>query len=97
MTEEKIRIAIAESVGRVRRPDGYWYAEGKLYGSQGIPDYCHDLNAMHDAEMTLAEDPIFHNYEAQLDRVVPMSQRWIFATARQRAEAYLKTIGRWQD
>jgi hypothetical protein len=61
------------------------------------PDYLNDLNAMHEAEMTLANDPKFHAYEASLDKVVPMSQRWIFATAAQRAEAFLKALNLWEE
>ena len=94
MTEEAQRIAIAESVG-IRLHDGDHAPSNYMFVTD-LPDYLNDLNAMHEAEMLLSEDPIFRNYEAMLDKVVPMSERWIFATARQRAEAYLRTIGKWE-
>ena len=62
-----------------------------------LPDYLNDLNAMHEAEKIFADDDLFRGYEAQLDKVVPMSERWIFATAAQRAEAFLKTLNLWEE
>jgi hypothetical protein len=62
-----------------------------------IPDYLNDLNAMHEAEKVFADDDLFRGYEAQLDKVVPMSERWIFATAAQRAEAFLRTLNLWEE
>ena len=41
------------------------------------PDYCGDLNEMHEAEKVIAE--------------------MVHATARQRAEAFLRTIGKWKE
>lgn len=108
MTDEEINIAIAQACGWVKiyksSPLG---CTGQLVGLPPnamptfeneclIPDYTNDLNAMHTAEMTMSKYLIFRNYEAMLDRVVPMSERWIFATARQRAEAYLKTLKLWK-
>lgn len=99
MNDEQINRLIAEACGwkyvnnETHAPDGsFWRSKGLE-----IPDYCNDLNAMHEVEMTLANDPKFHAYEAVLDKVVPLSQRWIFATARQRAEAFLRTIGKWEE
>lgn len=94
MSPEAQRIAIAKSVG-IHLHDGDHAPSNYMFVSD-LPDYLNDLNAMHEVEMILAEDPIFRNYEAMLDRVVPMSERWIFATAAQRAEAYLRTIGKWE-
>ena len=60
----------------------------------GIPDFSNDLNEMHDAEMTLTEDQMWvmaRNIERNEDK-------WYFhATARQRAEAFLRTIGKWNQ
>jgi hypothetical protein len=67
------------------------------------PDYVSDLNAMRDAESTL----VSHNaerYANKLAIVVGDSARaeyrqfhLICATAKQRAEAFLKTFHRWVD
>ena len=62
-----------------------------------IPDYHRDLNAMHEAEKMLSEK--------QWDRF-ELSVGWmtgdrgfckIHATAAQRAEAFLRTIGQWEE
>ena len=65
---------------------------------QYVPDYCNDFNAMHEAKETL-------NFHQQTDYVrnlmiqhkeFPMTNAF-FATARQCAEAFLKTIGKWKE
>ena len=66
-----------------------------------VPDYLHDLNAMHEAEMALNCDEqsstqLFH-YRHYLFRVCGRDWDLIpFATAAQRAEAFLRTIGKWE-
>lgn len=70
-----------------------------------LPDYPNDLNAMHNAEITLSQVPdnglgcmTFNNpkgrYMIQLTGVCGESIP-IYATALQRAEAFLKTKGKW--
>jgi hypothetical protein len=55
-------------------------------------DYCNDLNAMHEAEHTLTSaqllDYIAFLFDATYEATV--------ATARQRAEAFLRTLGKWE-
>jgi hypothetical protein len=108
MTEEQQRIAIAEACGwreilwsQLTNPrearENKWYCRSNAQQICGwIPSYTADLNAMHEAEKVFADDDLFRGYEAQLDKVVPMSERWIFATAAQRAEAFLKTLNLWK-
>jgi hypothetical protein len=67
------------------------------------PDYLNDLNAMHEAEgMLLAkcgndpQDDLWVDYLANLLMAAPLCLRE-HATAAQRAEAFLKTIGKWED
>lgn len=97
MNPEQQRIAIAEACGRVQRPDGFWFPEGKNYGSQGIPDYLHDLNAMHEAEKTLT-DKAHEEFRLNLYDVIGDDSRLIVSsTAAQRAEAFLCTIGKWEE
>lgn len=60
-------------------------------------DYLNDLNAMHEAEKTL-----FPKHEAKwamtMSEVCGHSWRIIYtATAAQRAEAFLKTLGLWEE
>jgi hypothetical protein len=96
MTDEQININVAEACGRVRRPDGYWFPLGSTVGSAGIPSYCNDLNAMHEAEMTLPTLPDNRRSEFRW-RLGLISVQAIHATARQRAEAFLKTLGKWEE
>lgn len=68
------------------------------------PDYLSDLNAMHEVEKVLTKKQWF-NYVGRLhDLVMPDLgpddsgvQTMIHATAAQRAEAFLRTIGKWSD
>lgn len=60
------------------------------------PNYCGCLNAMHDAERTLNEQA----YRLFIGHLVCLLSPGCFSvhsTARQRAEAFLKTIGKWKE
>lgn len=103
MNTEQQRIAIAKACGRVQRFDGFWFPIGKDYGSAGIPNYPFDLNAMHEVESILNADQMV-SYDYHLDRVVGNGRQGLnieyflwSATASQRAEAFLRTIGKWED
>ena len=101
MRYEQQQIAIAKACGRVQRPDGLWFPEGKNYGSQGIPNYLNDLNAMHKAEKMLTPEQLV-DYCAFSLRVATgegcvTDYKMIRATAAQRAEAFLRTIGKWEE
>jgi hypothetical protein len=94
MTDDEINVAIAEACGRKRRPDGDWYPDNGSAGTQAIRDYCTDLNAMHEAESILTEDQLWR-MAREIER---NDEEWYFrATARQRAEAFLRTLGNWED
>lgn len=84
--------------------------EETVWSEHDLPDYLHDLNAMHEAEKTLGN--LLHGYWAELWNVCepncPFRQtrtHWDYAdfdnigcaTASQRAEAFLRTIGKWKD
>ena len=65
-----------------------------------ILDYLNDLNAMHEAEKTL--NPIkAAEYARMLTSMAWESEQPIFApmtaTARLRAEAFLRTLGKWEE
>jgi hypothetical protein len=78
-----------------------------------IPDYLNDLNLMADAEKTLTDEQYLgggwtshdddFSYNGWLNRIVgnatPVDRpvRYASATAAQRAEAFLKTIGKWEE
>ena len=66
-----------------------------------IPDYLNDLNAMHEAEKVLTIDQLIDQAAwlgASSDEM--MIKSWVIllrANAAQRAEAFLRTIGKWED
>jgi hypothetical protein len=113
MTDEQINIAIAENVFGWRQSQGKHPKSGRILtiwtdGKSNFdhnrkpPKYCNDLNAMHEAEMTLPA----HGGNGQEWDNSRSEFRWrlgliclqpIHATARQRAEAFLRTLGKWED
>ena len=65
-----------------------------------IPDYLNDLNAMHEAEKTLNQN-LAAEYARMLTSTAWQSEQPTFApmtaTAAQRAEAFLRTINKWEE
>lgn len=66
------------------------------------PNYCDDLNAMHEAEKVLMLNDNWRmgEYEARLFNSVEEMNNvnlCFHATARQRAEAFLRTLGKWNQ
>jgi hypothetical protein len=107
MNKEKQRIAIAEACGwkpgkcpcgedscnawKTPAGDNWEY----------LPDYLSDLNAMHEAEKVLTIDQLIDQAAwlgASSNEM--MIKSWVIllrANAAQRAEAFLKTIDKWED
>ena len=105
MTDEQINQAIAEARGFVLRKKNekeflFWDYPENWMGPDlrpWAPAFCSDLNAMHEAEKVLNTDRLFEKYYLALYDTT-QSTRWpICATARQRAEAFLRTIGKWKE
>jgi hypothetical protein len=100
MTDEEINAAIAEACGwtRVNATHSSGKAPNADYvGEEFIPNYCNDLNAMHEAEKALNTDELFEQYYLTLYETT-RSTRWpVCATALQRAEAFLRTLDKWKD
>lgn len=114
MTDQEINEAIAKACGWTfgpTRTDGIpeWHRpDGSVCNSGVLPDFCNDLNAMHDAEVLLeneiAEADQYYTTLAELtmadDEELCTSVRYRYlanATARQRAEAFLRTKGLWRE
>ena len=96
MTNEQINKAIAEACGWKPTTDGgiCWDCNGAPIVT--LPDYCNDLNAMHEAEKSLSEE----QKEEYFYYLVCVFGNWpkaIQANAHQRAEAFLRTIGKWEE
>jgi len=111
MTDEQMRIRLAYCAGfkDVEYRHGFdhdyvGYVDGQ---ATTVPDYLNDLNAVHELEMKL--DGVDQStYEAHLlDVVTPEDEvdnedrnfYWfvVHASANQRCEALLKTLGLWED
>jgi len=56
-------------------------------------DYCNDLNAMHEAEKLLT----YKQFEDYLMELLGVIHEPILASARQRAEAFLRTLDKWKS
>ena len=95
MTNEQINSAIEKNI----RP--------ALHGNIYRPprDFCNDLNAMHEAERSLNSQQV-QDYTLNLLRVTNNDGAkfhgtlgcfaHVHATATQRAEAFLRTLGKWE-
>ena len=91
MTEEQINQHIAEACGWTVDKRGFGWLSPNGYYTEP-PDYYSDLNAMHEAEKALTYIQLC-NYIALLIEFFPEAA---VATARQRAEAFLRTLGKWE-
>ena len=100
MTKDEINRRIAEACGWIKCPNcpncSYWYAPGSDTSSSAagveLPDYCNDLNAMHEAEKMLnTSKETFSRWCDYWDNL-PI----LHATAAQHAEAFLHTLGKWE-
>jgi hypothetical protein len=90
MTREQQRIAIAEACGwktGYRDPEA-WHP---------LPDYLNDLNAMHEAEKAMNNNDWWKFVEHLTNICGGGTALGISATASQRAEAFLRTIGKWEE
>jgi hypothetical protein len=75
-------------------PNGFH--EKGIYNTKSLPGYLNDLNAMHEAEKVLTLDQRCR-YSKFLHRLSDKPYEDLgatFATAAQRAEAFLRTIGK---
>jgi hypothetical protein len=75
---------------------GWGWAANKEAAASHLPDYLHDLNAMHEVEKIL-NPAQKRDYRDALCIICGQRYPACFATAAQRAEAFLRTIGKWED
>ena len=97
MSPEAQRIAIAEACGH----GDYSTQMNGWHDNQihGLPDYLNDLNAIHAAEKTLTHEQRIDHMEwlgMCSDDYGHKVWAYVHATAEQRAEAFLRTIGKWE-
>jgi hypothetical protein len=111
MNKEKQRIAIAEAIGwtdvkgtKGVHPKARFKGRGYADDWIALPDYLSDLNAMHDAEKMMTKDQwLWYTVNLLLAAkdgsfVIDVNMKTMaHATAAQRAEAFLRTIGKWEE
>jgi len=68
---------------------------GQLVFPYSVRNYCGDLNAMHEAEKALTKKDLWE-MTMQLCNIVYGDVPLAHATARQRAEAFLRVVGKWR-
>jgi hypothetical protein len=106
MTDSEINKIIAEYI-QWKPAIIFRDMTGKPFEGWDIPpDYCNNLNEMHEAEKFLISVDHQNSYISNIaeicwgdferqDNQVVFNQ--LTATSRQRAEAFLKTIGKWKE
>lgn len=118
MTKTEINEAIAEYCGwkMFYKPaeDKNWHSkhkwgtqpDGKPNFKHNVPNYCEDLNAMHEAtkgfdihKTMKFSDELKNIIQDTLCIKSAVDARYLTvnSTAAQRAEAFLKTIGKWNE
>jgi len=121
MTDEQIHVAIAKACGwsEIQKseyaPFGKPYLVGRSPNKSvenllNIPDFCNDLNAMHEAEEILSANQridfacyLTEPVRDQIYDVMPNDLHYpvcfpaIHATAAQRAEAFLRALNLWAE
>ena len=109
MTDQQINLAIAEACGWRRRDNtditrlvtadwAKWQRSKDGAWCSSLPNYCHDLNAMHEAESKSFDNGMQpYAWQMELQRVCGDYPATFCATARQRAEAFLRTKGLWRE
>ena len=102
MSPEAQNRAICKALGkRYHKPTPEEIARGSYYHYQYEPDYLNDLNAMHSAEQ-VREMYSYPQRERYLDNLMTVvrseniDRPFCCATAAQRCEAFLKTLGLWK-
>ena len=106
MKPEAQRIAIAKACGwdyHNRHPihgkqsvKSWYYRDSDITVSDksSLPDYLNDLNAMHEVEKSL--DDVFYGWGKYLTCLGGTLYECAHATSSERAEAFLRTIGKWE-
>ena len=110
MNPEKQRIAIAKARGMIGPFENSeeWFENGDSDGciivlrdatGKRVANYLNDLNAMHEAEMVLTHEQRIDHMEwlgMCSDDYGHKVWAYVHATAAQRAEAFLRTLGKWE-
>lgn len=108
MKDQQINAAIAELCGwkcaATNKHESLmcWVRPGNSdWQLEQLPDYCNDLNAMHKAIMDFDNETIAY-IDRRLTILFGPEENYVLhkiinATARQRAEAFLRALGKWVE
>ncbi len=100
MKPDAQRIAIAEACGWKWKPELLGLINGPHHesGARNVPDYPNDLNAMRAACVAIIHpnENWRRRFMDHLYRICEHQWMMTDATAAQRAEALLKTLGKWE-
>ena len=98
MKDEQIIIEIAEACGwkpsyalTKNGREERWISPNDV-SVNAPPNYLNDLNAMHEAERVLS-----HVQRKQYEAYLNEYEMGVFSYAYERAEAFLRTIGKWVE
>jgi len=103
MTNEQINAAVAKASGWSKEEGFYvWHDNGIDRTCWELWDWCNDLNAMHEAEKVLkgyeqVATYVWHLENRSGDWSTDEHMMATHATARQRSEAFLRTLGKWEE
>jgi hypothetical protein len=103
MNKQKQRIAIAEGLGWTVINDTLCHITPDKDGLPQIawiarlPDYLNDLNAMQEVERAMNNNDWWKFVEYLTNICGGGIALGVSATAAQRAEAFLRTIGKWEE
>lgn len=101
MTYNEINIAVCEARGFMPETEKeipyrkIWVYGGRTYCECDLPEL--DLNAMHEVENLIVKNSPKRTIYVRFLRDITADIDVWHATARQRAEAFLRTIGKWKE
>lgn len=110
MDKNQQQIAIAEACGwtrmEIQEAPVHWrdhpiishkWIRPNVDSDSEPPDYLNDLNAMHEAEEILTDHTGYWQWIERLQGGPPLKFTLLRAKADVRAEAFLRTIDRWEE
>lgn len=103
MSPEKQLITIAEACGWKYQGVNAWNVPmgskpGVCLFPKELPNYLEDLNEIHEAEKQRIRYPESMDFVNHIRDITHRDRTlYVSATAAQRAEAFLKTLGKWES
>lgn len=98
MTDEQINAAIADACpDKFRTENGVWFFQydKDCWSQCHNNSICTDLNAMHEAEKVILKN--YHIWTAYYYNIAAGTMLSVHATARKKAEAFLRALGKWEE